>query len=216
MGHGNVLEDIIDSDVVPIVKLNTIFRQAAKSKIIVNAHNVNEGRSFILDKSVQEQENDFFYINEQNKDKMLYHAISLCSGRLASYGNYDFYKDMQVLTPTKKGALGTKELNKSLQQVLNPSSDLKDEKQYGEQTFRVGDRVMQVKNNYDIFWTKDEEHGTGIFNGEIGRIKNIDNEAKQIKIEYDDEKVAWYQYSELDQIEHSYAVTIHKAQRKRV
>lgn len=211
-----MLEDIIESEEVPVVRLNTIFRQAAKSKIIVNAHNVNEGKSFILDKSTNEQDNDFFYINELNKDKMLYQAISLCSTRLASYGNYDFYKDMQVLTPTKKGSLGTKELNKSLQQALNPSSDLKDEKQYGEQVFRVGDRVMQVKNNYDIFWTKKEEHGEGIFNGEIGRIKNIDNEAKQVKIEYEDEKTAWYQYSELDQIEHSYAVTIHKSQRKRI
>ena len=116
-------------------------------------------------------------------------------------------------TPTKKGSLGTKELNKNLQEALNPRSDLKGERQYGEQIYRVGDRVMQIKNNYDIYWTKGEENGTGIFNGEIGRIAHIDHEAKQIKIIYDDEKNAWYQFSELEQIEHAYAITIHKAQR---
>ena len=120
---------------------------------------------------------------------------------------------MQVLTPTKRGILGTKELNKSLQEAINPHSDLKEEKQYGEQIYRVGDRVMQIKNNYDIYWVRKEETGTGIFNGEIGKIDHIDNESKQVKILYDDEKVAWYQFSELDQIEHAYAITILKSQR---
>ena len=205
---------MIASKAIPVVQLNKIFRQAAKSKIVVNAHNVNEGKGFISNEKSEEQVNDFFYINETSKDKILYQVISLCNERLANYGDYDFFKDMQVLTPTKKGALGIKELNKSLQEALNPMSDLKEEKQYGEQIYRVGDRVMQIKNNYDIYWTKGEESGTGIFNGEIGRIAHIDLEAKQIKIIYDDEKNAWYQFSELEQIEHAYAITIHKAQRK--
>ena len=205
---------MISSKAIPVVQLNKIFRQAAKSKIIVNAHNVNEGKGFISNEKSEEQDNDFFYINEESKDKILYQVISLCKERLAHYGNYDFFKDMQVLTPTKKGSLGTKELNKNLQEALNPRSDLKEERQYGEQIYRVGDRVMQIKNNYDIYWTKGEENGTGIFNGEIGRVVHIDHEAKQIKIIYDDEKNAWYQFSELEQIEHAYAITIHKAQRK--
>jgi len=143
---------------------------------------------------------------------MLYQTISLCKERLKKFGNYDFFQDMQVLTPTKKGMLGTKELNKALQAALNPEADTKTEKHYGEQIFREGDRVMQIKNDYDIFWSREEESGTGIFNGEIGRVASIDEEAKHMKIVFDDEKEAWYAYSQLDELEHAYAITIHKAQ----
>ena len=133
--------------------------------------------------------------------------------RLKKYGDYDFFKNIQVLTPTKKGTLGTKELNISLQSVLNPEEENKLQKKIGDRFFRVGDRVMQVKNNYDIFWEKENENGTGIFNGEIGRVENIDDVNKTIKIIFDDDKKAWYEFSELEQIEHSYCITIHKSQR---
>ena len=208
VGPGNVLKDMISSEIIQTVSLNEIFRQAAKSKIIVNAHNVNNGESFI-----DSQGDDFFYINESNQEKILYNVISLCKDRLKKYGDYDFFKNIQVLTPTKKGILGTKELNISLQSVLNPEEKNKLQKKIGDRFFRVGDRVMQVKNNYDIFWEKENENGTGIFNGEIGRVENIDDVNKTIKIIFDDDKKAWYEFSELEQIEHSYCITIHKSQR---
>ncbi len=219
VGPGMVLKDLIESEQFSYVSLNKIFRQAAKSKIIVNSHNVNNGISFIGKKSEEDQENDFFYINESQSAKMLYQVLSLSKERLANYGNYEFFKNIQVLTPTKKGMLGTKELNNYLQEELNPKSDEKKEKQYGAITFREGDRVMQVKNNYDIYWEKGNsnnlstyENGAGVFNGEIGRITNIDNAEKNIEVLFDDGKMAWYSFSELDEIELAYSITIHKAQ----
>ena len=220
VGPGSILKDLIDSKMFSTVHLDKIFRQAAKSKIIVNAHNVNNGINFIGNKNYSEDsENDFFYINEANQDKMLYQVLSLSKERLKNYGDYEFFTNIQVLTPTKKGKLGTKELNKSLQQELNPKVEEILEKTYGDTTFREGDRVMQIKNNYDIYWErgsrdnlKTYESGTGVFNGEIGRIAKIDYTEKQIQIEFDDKKTAWYAFSELDQLEHAYAITIHKAQ----
>lgn len=214
VGPGSILKDLIASEQFATVILNKIFRQAAKSKIIVNAHNVNNGISFIKKQEKDEDKlDDFFYINESNQDRMLYQVLSLSKDRLKNYGNYEFFKNIQVLTPTKKGMLGTKELNKSLQKTLNPEDVNVLEKQYGETTFREGDRVMQVKNNYDIYWEKDKEVGTGIFNGELGLIRKIDNKEKQIEVEFDDKKVAWYAFSELEELEHAYTITIHKAQR---
>ena len=220
VGPGSILKDLIDSGEFATVHLDKIFRQAAKSKIIVNAHNVNNGINFIGKNNYDEDsENDFFYINESNQEKMLYQVLSLSKERLKNYGDYEFFKNIQVLTPTKKGMMGTKELNKSLQEALNPKIDELEEKHYGEIIFREGDRVMQIKNNYDIYWEKGSrndlrtyEAGTGVFNGEIGRIERIDTNERQVKVEYDDKKVAWYAFSELDQLEHSYAITIHKAQ----
>ena len=228
VGPGNILKDLISSDMFATVTLNKIFRQAAKSKIIVNAHNVNRGINFIKQKhdteglidedkneKIDEELNDFFFINEINQEKMLNQVISLSKERLKKYGNYDFFKNIQVLTPTKKGLLGTKELNSYLQKALNPKIDDIEEKQYGQIYFREGDRVMQIKNNYDMYWEKNEtkyENGTGIFNGELGRIVKVDNAEKNIKVEFDDKKEAWYTYSELEQLEHAYAITIHKAQ----
>lgn len=155
VGPGSILKDLIDSEKFKIVKLNKIFRQAAKSKIIVNAHNVNNGINFIGNKNYEESsENDFFYINESNQDKILYQILSLCKERLKNYGDYEFFKSIQVLTPTKKGKLGTRELNKCLQAELNPKVEGIEEKTYGDVIFREGDRVMQIKNNYDIYWEK--------------------------------------------------------------
>ena len=218
VGPGSVLKDIINSERIKTIFLDEIFRQAAQSKIIVNSHRVNDGEYF-LDKEEQEGlKDDFFYIKEKSQDIMLDQIISLCKGRLKNFGDYDFFENIQILSPTKKGLLGTKELNKRLQEELNPSSDEKNEKKVGEVIFREGDRVMQVKNNYDIYWEKGNtlsltyESGTGIFNGELGKIVKIDFLNKQIKILFDDEKEAWYALSDMDQIEHAYAITVHKAQ----
>ena len=136
-------------------------------------------------------------------------------------GNYDFFKNIQVITPTKKGSLGTKDLNRALQEQLNPASESRKEKNVLGTIYRVGDKVMQVKNNYDIFWERNtqnisHENGSGVFNGELGIIEKIDDIEKQIKVRFDDDKIVWYQYSELDQLEHAYAITVHKAQRKRI
>ena len=161
---------------------------------------------------------------------MLSQIVSLCTGRLEKYGNYDFFQNIQVLTPTKKGMLGTKELNKVLQENLNPNLIGLPERASTGAIYRAGDRVMQIKNNYDIYWEREKgeekegieekrgieekEIGSGVFNGEIGTIIKVDEKEKVVEIKFDDDKIAYYEYSELDQIEHSYAITIHKAQRK--
>ena len=240
VGPGNVLKDIMESGRITTITLNKIFRQAAKSKIIVNAHRVNEGIGFITKEEINNMEDeiihndnaelknvskeakskfieDFFFIDEKNKEKILYNVITLSGERLKNYGDYDFFKNIQVITPTKKGELGTKELNKILQQTINPSSDNKKEKKFGDSIFREGDRIMQIKNNYDIYWEKKEpifESGSGVFNGEFGTINIIDDFNKQVKIKFDDEKEVWYGFNELEQIEHAYAITVHKGQRK--
>lgn len=219
VGPGSILEDMIKSIKVPTIHLDKVFRQAAMSKIVINAHRVNSGEVFISKEQSKEENirNDFFYIKKLEQEDIVKEVISLCKGRLQSYGDYDFFKNIQVITPTKKGATGTKELNKILQQELNPSSTEKQEKQTMGVIFRQGDRIMQIKNNYDIYWerkTPEYENGSGVFNGEYGTIEKIDEIEKQVKIRFDDEKVAWYGFSELEQIEHAYAITIHKAQRK--
>ena len=217
VGPGSILKDIIDSERITTITLTEIFRQAAKSKIILNSHRINQGETFLKKEDVEGEEldEDFFYINDWNQEKILNQVVSLCNGRLKNYGDYDFFKNIQVITPTKKGMLGTKELNKTLQRYLNPENDFLNEKQFGDVIFREKDRVMQIKNNYDIIWEKDnKEHevGAGVFNGELGTIERIDEEERQIQIRFDDDKVAIYQYQDLDQIEHSYSITIHKAQ----
>ncbi len=245
VGPGNVLKDIIESGKITTIRLNKIFRQAARSKIIVNAHRVNEGIGFITKQEIQDMNmiidnsveskseedreinrkntdkitniflDDFFFVDQRDKEKILYNIITLSGERLKKYGDYDFLKNIQVITPTKKGELGTKELNKILQQTVNPWTETKNEKKFGDNTFREGDRIMQIKNNYDIYWEKKEpyfESGSGVFNGEFGTINIIDDFNKQIKIKFDDEKEVWYQYNELEQIEHAYAITVHKAQ----
>lgn len=220
VGPGNVLKDIIQSERLTTITLNKIFRQAAKSKIILNSHKVNEGISIFSKDEQNENEElieDFFFINETNKLKVLENVISLCTGRLERYGNYTFAQNIQVISPTKKGELGTRELNKSLQQAINPESEEKNERKYIDSVFREGDRIMQIKNNYDIYWEKREptlEMGKGVFNGEYGTILNIDEVEKKVKIKFDDDKLVWYNFDELEQIEHSYCITVHKAQRK--
>ncbi len=219
VGPGNVLKDIIESEVITTITLNKIFRQAAQSKIIMNSHRVNEGEHFIQKEEIEKNEEkyleDFFYIDESDKTKILYQVLSLSGERLKNYGDYDFLKNIQIITPTKKGELGTKELNKLLQQTVNPEAEAKKERKFGDSIFREGDRIMQIRNNYEIYWEKHEpifETGSGIFNGEFGTIQKIDEQEKNMQIKFDDEKVAWYEFNELEQIEHAYAITVHKAQ----
>ena len=222
VGPGSVLKDLIASERVVTIHLDKIFRQAAKSKIILNAHRVNNGEPFISkedEEYTEETMDDFFYINEASQEKILEQVLSLCTGRLKNYGDYDFFQSIQVLTPTKKGMLGTRELNKALQERLNPNLyDLPEKANMGA-VYREGDRIMQIKNNYDIDWEKENQYGDveigkGVFNGEIGTITEVSEKNKIVEIKFDDEKTAYYDFSELDQIEHSYAITIHKAQRK--
>lgn len=223
VGPGSILKDLIHSGKITTIHLDKIFRQAAKSKIILNAHRVNNGENFIQkdDEEIEgDTKEDFFFIKENSQERMLGQVISLCTGRLKKYGNYDFFQNIQVLSPTKKGLLGTRELNKALQHELNPNLENLPEKASMGAVFRIGDRVMQIKNNYDIYWERKvlekKEIGNGVFNGEIGTITKIDEKEKQLEIQFDDEKQVWYGFSELDQIEHSYSITIHKAQRKRI
>ena len=212
VGPGSVLKDIINSEKITTIRLDKIFRQAAKSKIVQNAHRVNSGKAFIKKDEIEDLNNDFFYINESNTDKVIENVLTLCKDRLKGYGNYEFFKNIQVITPTKKGNLGTKELNIELQKMLNPKKIGKAEKAYGQTIYRVGDKVMQVKNNYDITWNREKENGTGVFNGELGRITDIDSSDGAIKVKFDDEKEAWYEYADLEQLEHAYAITVHKSQ----
>lgn len=221
VGPGSVLKDLIASNQVATVSLDKIFRQAAKSKIILNAHKVNNGEMFLSKEELEEDtKEDFFFIKENLQERMLAQVVSLCTGRLEKYGNYDFFQNIQVLSPTKKGLLGTKELNRILQEQLNPNIMNLPEKASMGAIFRKGDRVMQIKNNYDIYWEKEgtgsgisnKEIGNGVFNGEIGTVIQIDEKEKQVEIQFDDNKIARYEFTELDQIEHSYAITIHKAQ----
>ena len=222
VGPGSVLKDCIDSESIKTVHLDKIFRQAAKSKIILNAHRVNKGESFLSKDDIENETNqDFFYIKHKSQESILQEVISLCTGRLKKFGDYDFFQNIQILTPTKKGMLGTKELNKELQAYLNPNIDNLPEKANSGAVYRSGDRIMQIKNNYDITWEKEndqgkKEFGNVVFNGEIGTITKVDEREKVVEIRFDDNKEAWYEFSELDQIEHSYAITIHKAQRKRI
>ena len=226
VGPGSVLKDIIESEQIHTITLNQIFRQAAKSKIIVNSHRVNEGQNFIsgnvkettIDDENIELLDDFFFIQENNQEKIQKTIVSLCKGRLQNYGNYDFFNNIQVITPTKKGKLGTKELNILLQNELNPEEEDKKERNFGEVIFREQDRVMQTKNNYNILWEKENERefkkelGNGIFNGELGRIDKINKEDKTIRVKFDDGKIATYESTDLDQLEHAYAITVHKSQ----
>ena len=223
VGPGTVLQDLIKSKKIPLIHLDKIFRQAAKSKIIVNAHRVNNGETFLSkDEEAEDSKQDFFFIRKATQEEMLEEVLTLSNGRLKKFGDYDFFENIQVLTPTKKGLLGTKELNKSLQEILNPHQENKKEKSSLGAIFRHGDRVMQVKNNYDIFWERwkqndeDEnavyETGNGVFNGEIGRVTKINELEKTLTVKFDDDKICYYEFSELDQLEHSYSITIHKAQ----
>ena len=208
VGPGNVLGDLIESGVVPVIRLNEIFRQAQKSLIVTNAHKIVNG----VMPDLKKVDKDFFFIYKSDKTSGAETILDLCSERLPKAYGYSPLENIQVLSPSKKGELGTAELNRKLQARLNPKSDDKAEVTIGSRTFRTGDKVMQIKNNYDISWYKDNgETGEGIFNGDIGIIQNIDKKSKSIKINFYD-KTAVLTYDYASELDFAYAITVHKSQ----
>lgn len=213
VGPGKVLKDIINSNKFNVVKLNKIFRQALESDIIKNAHKINAGEIISLDNNSR----DFFFIRHDRVLNMQRAIISLVLDKLPKYVNAT-KNDIQVLTPMRKGELGVEGLNKLMQQYINPESAFKKEKKWGYNLFREGDKVMQIKNDYQLEWkvrTKsgiEIESGTGIFNGDCGIIKEINDFSESITVEYDEGKLVEYSGETLDEIDLAYAITIHKSQ----
>jgi len=207
VGAGNVLRDLIASGCVATVHLTEIFRQARESMIVMNAHAINTGEKISLKSS-----KDFFFMRRAEPQEVVSTVMELCKTRLPSYFKID-PSDIQVITPSKIRETGTHVLNKNLQSALNPKNREKAEKQYGDTIFRVGDRVMQVRNNYDIMWKKTDgsEAGLGIFNGDIGVIEQINPDTELITIRFED-KLADYTTELLGELELAYAITVHKSQ----
>ncbi|SHE73244.1 ATP-dependent RecD-like DNA helicase [Alkalibacter saccharofermentans] len=210
VGPGNVLKDIIDSNQVSLVVLNKIFRQAQESMIVVNAHKINNGEMPM----VNDKEKDFYFINCNTGEKVRKTILDICTHRLKNYNGYDFFEDIQVVTPMKKGAAGINELNKLLQLNLNPPSPDKEERTFMSTVYREGDKVMQIKNNYNIEWLdlNTQEEGQGVFNGDIGIIKKINQQGKNATVIFDDDKQVIYSFEQMDELILSYAITVHKSQ----
>ncbi len=209
VGAGNVLFDLIKSDVVPKVGLEKIFRQAEQSKIVVNAHRINHGLMPI----VNEPTGDFFYLAANGAEDAAQCVTDLYKKRLPEAYGYIPLCDIQILTPTKKGPAGTINLNRLIQAAINPKSDIKSEYVYGNTVFRIGDKVMQTKNNYDIVYTRPgNDNGTGVFNGDMGIITDISTVDRVMMIDFDDERTVEYPFEQLDELELAYAVTVHKSQ----
>lgn len=213
VGPGNVLKDIINSHCFNVVMLTKIFRQAEGSDIIINAHKINAGEQISLDNKSM----DFFLLKRDNASVITAVTINLVKNKLPKYVNATSF-DIQVLTPMRKGELGVERLNKALQAALNPPSKDKKEKEYHQGVFREGDKVMQVKNNYQLAWEVKSSHGisvqsgTGVFNGDAGIIKEINLFSESLLVEFDDNRLVEYSFSQLDELELAYAVTIHKSQ----
>ncbi len=211
VGAGNVLKDMIDSEVIYSVKLTEIFRQAKESLIVVNAHKINQGENPYCN----EKDKDFFFLQKNGEKEILETIKDLCVRRLPSYfKECDAVKDMQVLTPVRKGLLGSINLNRELQSVLNPPNSQLAEQKYGDKVFRVNDKVMQIKNNYQMTWKKLEDftEGQGVFNGDVGFISHIEKEFNEIVVVFDENKYVTYDVTQLDELELAYAVTVHKSQ----
>jgi len=213
VGPGNVLKDIINSGCIKVVRLNEIFRQAEKSAIIMNAHRINKGEYPVLN----EKENDFFFMKRYDVNSISNTILELVTIRLPRFLKCAS-KDIQILTPMRKSPLGTINLNSILQERLNPKDIYKSEKEFRKTVFREGDKVMQIKNNYNMTWTvfdakrRITDEGVGIFNGDEGIIEKIDNDAEYVEVLFDDCRVVRYDFTQLDEIELSYAITIHKSQ----
>lgn len=207
VGAGNVLKDLIASHYIPSVELKEIFRQAAQSLIVTNAHRIVNGEFPVLD----DRQNDFFFMNKSLESDIAELVIQLAKQRLPDTYGFSPIDDIQVLCPTKMGMAGTKELNKQLQSALNPPSQNKAELKFFDVIFRTGDKVMQTKNDYDVLWTKNNEKGSGIFNGDIGIIRTVDRFSQNVTIDFEG-RVAIYTSEMLRRLEHAYAITIHKSQ----
>lgn len=210
VGAGNVLKDIIDSKVIKTVMLNEIFRQARESMIVVNAHKINNGEPLFLNV----KNKDFFFLRKNTNEEILNEIVGLVSERLPNFYKFDKLKDIQVLTSMRKGDLGVNNLNIELQKYLNPPNKYKQEEEFAKRIFRVGDKVMQIRNNYTRKWeTEDKsESGEGIYNGDIGYIFHIDKDKKTVYVLFDKVKLSAYKYDELDELDHSFCTTIHKSQ----
>jgi exodeoxyribonuclease V alpha subunit len=209
VGAGNVLQDIINSNIVNCIRLTDIYRQAGRSMIVTNAHRINNGQAPLLNSP----ENDFLLEQIINQHDCLKRIIQICVEKSTQNSNYD----VQVLAPMKKGILGVHNINAHLQAALNPPSKDKKECVFGNSLYREGDKVMQIKNNYNIEWRKMvdfgvEEEGIGVFNGDIGTISQIDMKNQNIIIAFDDGAVAEYDTSQLEEIELAYCISIHKSQ----
>ena len=213
VGPGNVLRDIIESEKIPVVVLDKIFRQASESDIVVNAHKINNGEMVSLDNNSK----DFFFLKRNRGDIIISVMLSVILKKLPPYVGTD-PKEIQVLTPTRKGILGVDKLNEVLQENLNPPDEHKAEVQSGDRIFREGDKVMQIKNNYQMEWEVPGKYnipldsGLGVFNGDTGYIKRIDSFAKLLIVEYDEGRCVKYPLNGLDELELAYAITIHKSQ----
>ena len=208
VGGGNVLRDMIDSNAFDTVCLKEIFRQAEESKIIVNAHRINLGEMPLLQ---TEKGDDSFFMARSSDEQIVDTILSLVTQRLPKAYGQDIVDKLQVITPSRKGMAGTEHLNRQLKDLLNPPSDSKEETKFRDLSFREGDKVMQIRNNYDIEWTKGSQKGTGVFNGDIGTILRIDKQNEIVQIVYDD-RVCDYDFQMLEEIEHAYAITVHKSQ----
>ena len=206
VGPGNCLNDIIASNRFNVVKLDKIFRQAEQSLIITNAHAINRGEMPILNIRT----NDFFFV-EKKPEETLPLIVSFVAERLPKRYGADPLEDIQLISCTRIGSLGTKELNAVFQEKLNPRSPRKTERKYGSVVFREGDKVMQIKNDYDLVWKRGAEEGTGVFNGDIGRITEIDLKGECLTVDFEG-KATKYDFSQLEELEHAYAVTAHKSQ----
>ena len=207
VGAGNVLKDIINCEIIPCIKLNKIFRQAMKSHIIVNAHRINEGKMPLTN----DKDNDFFIMNRNDKNSIEKLIVELITQRLPKY--YDITpKDIQIITPMKKREIGTQNLNKLLQEALNPKDPVKNEYKTQFKIYRENDRVIHIKNNYEKQWISDKEEGSGVFNGDTGTIESVNLREKFLTVNFDDGKKATYDFDELDELEHSFALTVHKSQ----
>lgn len=208
VGAGNVLRDLIQSDMIPTVHLSEIFRQARQSAIVQNAHQIVRGE----DPDLASRDSDFFFMQRESYESIAKTVVELCVARLPKAYGYSPLWDIQVICPSRIGALGTIELNRLLQQSLNPSDPARTEHPFGGRVLRENDKVMQIKNNYDVVWKKDDgEEGAGVFNGDIGVIEMIDRPSQTFLIRFED-RVAEYSFDMADEIEHAWAITVHKSQ----
>lgn len=213
VGPGTVLRDFIESRCIKVIRLKEIFRQSKESMIIVNAHKINDGEMPVINA----KDNDFYFIKHEDQNTILQTLIELIQKRLPSFNkNWDPNKNIQILSPMRKGILGVSNLNLKLQEILNPESKNKKEKEYKDMVFRVGDKVMQTKNNYSLKWIRvsgeGESEGVGIFNGDVGYIEEINEDENTITIIFDDERKVVYDSIYIDEIDLAYAITIHKSQ----
>ena len=213
VGPGNVLKDIIESECFKVVRLTKVFRQAGESGIVTNAHKINEGKEVKLDNSF----GDFLYIERENAQMALNATIGLIKTKLPAYVGAD-EMDIQVLTPMRNGILGVNSLNPGLQMYMNPPDKNKNEKEIAGVVFREGDKVMQIKNNYQLEWEQRTDKGflvdsgSGIFNGDMGIITKINNLTNYIEVKFDDDRYVTYDSKQAEELELAYAVTIHKSQ----